>query len=152
MGDAAEIAFYSRALKAPRIVELAGALAERARSEGWDYETYLVQVLSEEVLKPSTILLPYAVIGPVTIRSEEMAPLKTHRLGLETVPDWNRLGAGELAVRDGFISYQSISLPAPPATVCCAQIAILPNLGSKAATGSCTTHKTPGSICLAAPA
>src|SRR5437867_3978717 len=49
MGDAAEIAFYSRALKAPRIVELAGSLAERARSEGWDYETYLVQVLSEEV-------------------------------------------------------------------------------------------------------
>ncbi len=49
MGTAGEIAFFSRALKAPRITELASSLAERARSEGWDYETYLAQVLSEEV-------------------------------------------------------------------------------------------------------
>ena len=49
MGTASEVAFFSRALKAPRIAELAGDLAKRARSEGWDYEHYLVQVLSEEV-------------------------------------------------------------------------------------------------------
>jgi DNA replication protein DnaC len=49
MSTSAEIAFFSRALKAPRIAALASSLAERARSEGWDHETYLAQVLSEEV-------------------------------------------------------------------------------------------------------
>ncbi len=49
MGLTSEVAFLSRALKAPRIAELASSLAERARSEGWDYEQYLAQVLSEEV-------------------------------------------------------------------------------------------------------
>jgi len=49
MGVRSEVAFYSRALKAPRIAALAAPLAERARSEGWDYEQYLAQVLGEEV-------------------------------------------------------------------------------------------------------
>lgn len=49
MGASAEIAFFCRALKAPRIAALATPLAERARTEGWDYEHYLAQVLSEEV-------------------------------------------------------------------------------------------------------
>src|SRR6266516_4638710 len=44
-----EVAFLSRALKAPRIREVATVLATRAREESWDYETYLVAVLSEEV-------------------------------------------------------------------------------------------------------
>lgn len=46
---ASEVAYLSRALKAPRIRETAGMLAERARDEGWDYEGYLAAVLSEEV-------------------------------------------------------------------------------------------------------
>src|SRR6266540_5640961 len=49
MGLQAEVACFSRALKAPRIAALAAPLAERARSEGWDYEQYLAQVLGEEV-------------------------------------------------------------------------------------------------------
>src|SRR5439155_21398327 len=49
MGASSEVAFYSRALKAPRIAALAASLAERARAEGWDYETYLAQILSEAV-------------------------------------------------------------------------------------------------------
>jgi DNA replication protein DnaC len=49
MGTTSDVAFYSRALKAPRIAALASPLAERARSEGWDYEQYLAEVLSEEV-------------------------------------------------------------------------------------------------------
>src|SRR6266516_2775924 len=49
MGVSSEVAFYSRALKAPRIAALASSLAERARAEGWDYEAYLAQILSEEV-------------------------------------------------------------------------------------------------------
>ena len=45
----AELAYLSRALKAPRIREVADRLAERARDEGWDYPAYLAAVLTEEV-------------------------------------------------------------------------------------------------------
>jgi DNA replication protein DnaC len=44
-----EVAYLSRALKAPRIRETAASLAKRAREEGWDYEAYLAAVLSAEV-------------------------------------------------------------------------------------------------------
>ena len=54
MSTAREVAFLARALKAPRISALAVPLAERARSEGWDYEHYLAQVLSEEVASRET--------------------------------------------------------------------------------------------------
>src|SRR6266704_3812466 len=54
MGASSEVAFYSRALKAPRIAALAASLAERARAEGWDYEQYLAQVLGEEVASRET--------------------------------------------------------------------------------------------------
>lgn len=46
---ASEIAYLSRALKAPRIRETAASLAARAREQSWDYEAYLAAVLSEEV-------------------------------------------------------------------------------------------------------
>ena len=49
---AAELAYLSRALKAPRIRAVSGRLAERARDEGWDYEAYLAAVLAEEVSGP----------------------------------------------------------------------------------------------------
>jgi DNA replication protein DnaC len=49
MGASSDVAFFSRALKAPRIAALASSLADRARTEGWHYEQYLAQVLSEEV-------------------------------------------------------------------------------------------------------
>jgi DNA replication protein DnaC len=49
VGAQTEIAFFSRALRAPRIAETAAPLAERARAEGWDHETYLACVLGEEV-------------------------------------------------------------------------------------------------------
>jgi DNA replication protein DnaC len=54
VGATSEVAFLSRALKAPRIAALASSLAERARSEGWDYEHYLAQVLHEEVASRET--------------------------------------------------------------------------------------------------
>jgi DNA replication protein DnaC len=46
---AAELAYLSRALKAPRVRAVSGRLADRARDEGWDYEAYLAAVLAEEV-------------------------------------------------------------------------------------------------------
>ena len=44
-----EIAWLARALKAPRVVEAADRLAERARTDGWTHEEYLAAVLQREV-------------------------------------------------------------------------------------------------------
>ena len=51
---ASEVAYLSRALKAPRLPEAARVLADRARDESWDYEAYLAAVLSEEVSSRET--------------------------------------------------------------------------------------------------
>jgi DNA replication protein DnaC len=51
---ASELAFLSRALKAPRIGACASVLAKRATEEGWDHETYLAAVLAEEVTARET--------------------------------------------------------------------------------------------------
>ena len=44
-----DIAYLSRALKAPRIRESAARLAEQARDAGWSHEEYLAAVLATEV-------------------------------------------------------------------------------------------------------
>jgi DNA replication protein DnaC len=46
---AAELAYLTRALKAPTLRESAGRLAERARSESWTHEEYLTACLQREV-------------------------------------------------------------------------------------------------------
>jgi DNA replication protein DnaC len=46
---AAEVAFLTRALKAPALRESAGRLAERARAESWSHEEFLVACLQREV-------------------------------------------------------------------------------------------------------
>jgi DNA replication protein DnaC len=45
----AELAFCTRALKAPTLREAAARLAERARAETWAYEEFLVACLQREV-------------------------------------------------------------------------------------------------------
>jgi DNA replication protein DnaC len=44
-----ELAFLTRALKAPSLREAAGRLAERARAEGWSHQEFLVACLQREV-------------------------------------------------------------------------------------------------------
>ncbi|MGA0567335.1 IS21-like element helper ATPase IstB [Rathayibacter sp. KR2-224] len=44
-----QITYLSAALKAPRITEAAGRLAEQARDAGWSFEDYLAAVLEREV-------------------------------------------------------------------------------------------------------
>jgi DNA replication protein DnaC len=44
-----EIAYLTRALKAPTLRDSAGRLAERARSESWSHEEYLAACLQREV-------------------------------------------------------------------------------------------------------
>ena len=46
---AAEVAFLTRALKAPSLREAAGRLAGRARAEDWSHEEFLVACLQREV-------------------------------------------------------------------------------------------------------
>ena len=46
---AGEVAFLTRALKAPTLRESVGRLAERARAESWSHEEYLVACLQREV-------------------------------------------------------------------------------------------------------
>jgi DNA replication protein DnaC len=45
----AELAYLTRALKAPSLRESAGRLAERARTESWSHEEYLAACLQREV-------------------------------------------------------------------------------------------------------
>src|SRR4051812_30285391 len=45
----AELAYLTRALKAPTLREAAGRLAERARAESWTHEEYLAACLQREV-------------------------------------------------------------------------------------------------------
>src|SRR6202167_6152864 len=44
-----QLVYLSSALKAPRITEAAGRLADQARDAGWTYEDYLCAVLEREV-------------------------------------------------------------------------------------------------------
>jgi DNA replication protein DnaC len=46
---AAEVAYLTRALKAPSLREAAGRLGERARAESWTHEEFLVACLQREV-------------------------------------------------------------------------------------------------------
>ena len=45
----AEVAYLTRALKAPTLRESAGRLAERARAENWTHEEFLIACLQHEV-------------------------------------------------------------------------------------------------------
>jgi DNA replication protein DnaC len=45
----AELAFLTRALKAPTLRESVNRLAERARAESWSHEEYLAACLQREV-------------------------------------------------------------------------------------------------------
>ena len=46
---AAEVAFLTRALKAPTLRDAVDRLAERARAEYWSHEEFLVACLQREV-------------------------------------------------------------------------------------------------------
>lgn len=48
MSATSDVAFLARALKMPRIPKATELFAKRARDEGWDYEQFLVAVLTEE--------------------------------------------------------------------------------------------------------
>ena len=49
-----DVAYLTRALKMPRVRQVAASLADTARDEGWDYTEFLAKVLSEEVASRET--------------------------------------------------------------------------------------------------
>ena len=51
---AADIAFLTRALKAPTLRDSAARLAERARAEAWSHEEFLIACLQREVAARDT--------------------------------------------------------------------------------------------------
>jgi DNA replication protein DnaC len=53
-GSATDVAYLTRALKMPRIRQLASSMADTARNEGWDYLEFLAKVLAEEVAARET--------------------------------------------------------------------------------------------------
>lgn len=71
MSTQAQIAHLSRAMKAPRIRDTAGPLADRARAENWTHEDYLVRVLEEEVLARETSG------GQLRVRAARLPAVKT---------------------------------------------------------------------------
>src|SRR5690242_12477965 len=83
-------------------------------------------VADDEVLKPSTMALPWTQVVAEHVRSFEIPALKTYKLESLTVPDCTRVGLAPV----GLISYQRIWAPAPPITVCATQMAVLPTVGS----------------------
>jgi DNA replication protein DnaC len=52
--SASEIAYLTRALKAPTLRDAAGRLGERARTEAWTHEEFLVACLQREVAARET--------------------------------------------------------------------------------------------------
>ena len=90
-GAASELAYLSRALKAPRIGAVSGRIAQQAREEGWDYEAYLD--LAVGALRPGGLL----IADNLTSHASELAGFRaralTHeRLSSVVVP----IGNGEL--------------------------------------------------------
>ena len=68
-----ELAYLTRALKAPTLRESAGRLAERARSESWTQEEYLAACLQREVAARD------AHGGEGRIRAARFQPAKASR-------------------------------------------------------------------------
>ncbi len=66
-----ELVHLARALKAPRIRDIAGPLADRAREEDWTFESYLARVLEEGVLARE------ASGGRLRVRAARLPAIKT---------------------------------------------------------------------------
>jgi DNA replication protein DnaC len=76
----AELAYLTRALKAPTLRESAGRLAERARTESWTHEEYLAACLQREVAARD------AHGGEGRIRPPGSRPAKASRSSTSTTP------------------------------------------------------------------
>ena len=96
----AEIAFLTRALKAPTLRESVERLAERARAETWSHEEFLVACLATEIAAPR---------GPGALRAAQLHRVRQTIETLLAEPDLTLrrvaiariTGLGTSADRDG---------------------------------------------------
>src|SRR3989440_7012332 len=86
---AAEVAYLTRALKAPTLRESVARLAERARTESWTHEEFLVACLQREVSRagvarwggphPGGSVPGAKVVGGVRLRPRPRPQTRHHR-------------------------------------------------------------------------
>ena len=108
---AAELAYLSRALKAPRVREVATRLAERARDEGWDHETYLAAVLAEEVSARDSHG------GEARVKAARFPAVKTiDDFDFKVQPSVKREVIAHLAQLDFLAEAQNVVFLGPPGT------------------------------------
>lgn len=108
---ASELAFLARALKAPRIRDVAGRLADRARDEGWDHETYLAAVLAEEVAARDSHG------GSARVRAARFPAVKTlDDFDFTLQPSADRTLIAHLAQLDFLAEARNIVFLGPPGT------------------------------------
>jgi DNA replication protein DnaC len=106
-----DIAYLSRALKAPRIRESAGRLAEQARDSGWSHEEYLAAVLATEVTSRE------ASGASIRIRAAGFGTVKSiEDFNFEHQPGAKRDTIAHLATGNYLHTASNIVLLGPPGT------------------------------------
>lgn len=111
MSAASEVAYLSRALKAPRTRQTAETLAKQAREEGWDYEAYLAAVLAEEVNARKTHC------GSNRVRAARFPQVKTlDDFDFSFQPSVNQKQLRELASCAHVEGAENVILLGPPGT------------------------------------
>ena len=110
-GAASELAYLSRALKAPRIKAVSGRLAQQARDEGWDYEAYLAAVLAEEVSARDSHG------GSARVKAARFPGVKTlDDFDFTVQPSVNRTTIAHLAQLDFLAEATNVVFLGPPGT------------------------------------
>ena len=122
-----DIAYLSRALKAPRIRESANRLADQARDAGWSHEEYLAAVLQAEVTsrESSGASIRIRAAGFGTVKSREDFNFE-HQVGAK------RDVIAHLATGTYLLTASNIVLLGPPGT---GKTHLAIGLGVKAAHG-----------------
>ena len=108
---ASDLAFYSRALKAPALMDAAERLAERARSESWSHAEFLVACLQREVAARESHG------GEARIRSAHFPAIKTiEELDVTHLRGMTRQQLAHLGTLDFITGKENAVFLGPPGT------------------------------------
>jgi DNA replication protein DnaC len=107
----ADLAFYTRSMKAPTLLDSAERLAERARTESWTHLEYLVACLQREVAARDTHG------GEGRIRAARFPAIKTiEELDLTHLRGLTRQQLGHLVTLDFIAAKENAIFLGPPGT------------------------------------
>jgi DNA replication protein DnaC len=136
----AEIAYLTRALKAPTLRESAGRLAERARSESWSHEEYLAACLQREVAACD------AHGGEGRIRAARIPARKSiEEFDFDHARGLKRDQVMHLGTLDFIAGKENVILLGPPGTGKTRWRSVLPSVVAKPGTGCCSPPPANGS-------